>query len=147
MTRNLLLWLHVAAVAAWLGANFVQLVLARRLADGPAAKAWTDATIFLGERYYTAAGGVIGVTGVLLVLDTPWSWGDGFVWMGIVVVLIGGAMGGLVFGPLAKKRSAALEAGDAATAEAALARTIPAAYLDTALVLIVVLAMVSKWFA
>jgi hypothetical protein len=149
VTRTLLLAVHIAAVGAWLGANFVQLALSPRFGRGPAdlAAAWTRQTIWLGERYYTAAGGVIAVTGVLLVLDGDWSWGAGFIWVGVAVVLIGGAMGGLLFGPLAKRRATALESGDTADAEAAQARIIPLAVLDTALVLLAVLAMVHKWQA
>lgn len=147
MTRTLLLWLHLVSVAAWLGANLVQLVLSPRFAKGPAdvAAAWTRQTIWLGERYYNAAGGVLAVTGVLLVLDGDWSWGTEFIWVGIAVVVIGGAMGGLLFGPLAKRRAAALEAGDTATADEAQGRIIPLALLDTALVLLAVWAMVDKW--
>lgn len=147
MTRTLLLSLHIASVAAWLGANFVQLVLSPRFAKGPAdvAAAWTRQTIFLGERYYNAAGTLLGVTGVLLVLDGDWSWGSGFIWVGITVLVIGGVMGGVFFGPLAKRRAEALEAGDVATADQAQARIIPLALLDTALILLALLAMVDKW--
>jgi hypothetical protein len=149
MTRTLLLAVHLASVAAWLGANFVQLVLSPRFAREPAAvaAAWTRQTIWLGERYYNTAGGVLAVTGILLVLDGDWSWSAGFIWVGITVVVIGGAMGGLLFGPLAKRRAAALESGDMATAAAAQSRIIPLALLDTALILIAVLAMVHKWQA
>lgn len=147
MTRTLLLALHLAAVAGWLGANFVQLALSPRFAKGPSdvAAAWTRQTIWLGERYYTAIGGLIAVTGVILVLDGDWSWSSGFIWVGIAVVAIGAAMGGLGFGPLAKQRAAALEAGDAPAADAAQSKIIPMALLDTALVLLAVLAMVDKW--
>jgi hypothetical protein len=147
MTRTLLLALHITGVAAWLGANFVQLVLSPRFARGPAAvaAAWTRQTVWLGERYYIAAGVVIGVTGVVLVLDGDWSWSSGFIWVGIAVVVIGAVMGGAFFGPLAKQRAAALEAGDTPAADAAQGRIIPLAYLDTALVLIALLAMVDKW--
>lgn len=149
MTRNLLLLLHITGVAAWLGANFVQLALSPRLAREPAnvAAAWTRQTIWLGERYYIAAGGLIAVTGVLLVLDGPWSWSAGFVWVGITVVVIGAVMGGAFFGPLAKRRAAALDSGDEADAAAAQGRIIPLALLDTALILTAILAMVDKWQA
>jgi hypothetical protein len=149
MTRTLLLALHIASVAAWLGANFVQLVLSPRFAKGPAdvAAAWTRQTIWLGERYYNAAGTLIAVTGVLLVLDGDWSWGSGFIWVGIAVIAIGGALGGMAFGPLAKRRADALERGDTAAATAAQGRIIPLALLDTVLVLTAVLAMVDKWQA
>ena len=147
MTRNLLLLLHIAGVAAWLGANFVQLVLTPRFARGPAEldAAWARQTIFLGERYYTAAGGLIGVTGVLLVLDGDWSWGSGFIWVGAAVIVIGAVMGVAFFAPLAQKRIGALESGDGAGAAAAQRRIIPLALLDTALMLTAVLAMVDRW--
>ena len=76
MTRTLLLALHIASVAAWLGANFVQFVLSPRFARGPAdiAAAWTRQTIWLGERYYSVVGALVAVSGVLLVLDGDWSW-------------------------------------------------------------------------
>jgi hypothetical protein len=146
-TRNLLLVLHITAVAGWLGANFVQLVLTPRFAKGPAevAAAWTRQIIWLGERYYIAVGVTIAVTGVLLVLDGDWSWSSGFIWVGITVVALGAIMGGAVFGPLAKQRADALEAGDHPRANAAQSRMMPFALLDTALVLTALLAMVDKW--
>jgi uncharacterized membrane protein len=124
-------------------------VLSPRFARGPAdvAAAWTRQTIFLGERYYIAAGTLIGVTGVILVLDNDWSWSSGFIWVGISVVVIGGILGGAVFGPLAKRRADALESGDGGTATAVQTRIIGFALLDTALVLTAVLAMVHKWQA
>jgi hypothetical protein len=148
-TRTLLLTLHLAAVAAWLGANFVQLVLSPRFARGPAevAAAWTRQTIWLGERYYIAAGVLIPVTGVLLVLDGDWSWGAGFIWVGVAVVVIGAVMGSAVFGPLAKQRLIALEKGDEPAAAAVQARIVGFAVLDTALILTAVVAMVHKWQA
>ena len=146
-TRNLLLALHIAGVAAWLGANLVQAVLSPRFARGPAdaAAAWTRQTIWLGERYYTAAGGVIAVTGVLLVLDGDWDWSSRFIWVGIAVIVIGAVLGVRVFGPLAERRAEALESGDMATAGAAMGRIIPFAIVDTVLVLLAILAMVDKW--
>jgi hypothetical protein len=148
MTRNLLLLLHIAGVAAWLGANFVQLVLSPRFARGPAdvAATWARQTIFLGERYYTAAGGLIGVTGVLLVLDGDWGWGSGFIWVGVAVIVIGAVMGVAFFAPLAKRQIAVLDSGDGPGATAVLVRRIiPLALLDTTLVLTAVLAMVDRW--
>jgi hypothetical protein len=148
-TRTVLLALHITAVAAWLGANFVQAVLSPRFArEAPElAAGWLRQQMWLGERYYNVAGGGIAATGVLLVLDGDWSWGAGFVWVGISVVAIGGMLGALVFAPLAKRRLAALESGDTAAAAEALQRIILFAVLDTVLMLVAVLAMVHKWQA
>ena len=148
-TRTLLLTLHIVGVAAWLGANFMQLVLTPRFArvSSEVAAAWTRQTIWLGPRYYNAAGGLVGVTGVLLVLDGDWSWSAGFVWVGIAVLVAGAVMGGAFFGPWAERRATALESGDDATAAAAQRRTLRLALLDTALIVTAVLAMVDKWEA
>ena len=149
MTRTLVLALHISAVAAWLGANFVQLVLSPRFAKGPAdfAAAWTRHTIWLGERYYVTAGVIIGVTGVVLVLDGDWSWTAGFVWVGISVVATGATLGGAVFGPLARRRAAALDSGDESAAAELQRRIVGFALLDTALVLAAIVAMVHRWQA
>lgn len=149
MYRTLLLALHITAVGSWLGANLVQILLSPRYDRGPAgdAAAWTRQTIWLGERYYPLAGAVVGITGVLMVIETPWAWSDGFVGLGIVVVVIGAVLGGAFFGPVAKRRAEALESGDTSTATATLRRIIPVAWLDTALILLTILAMVHKWAA
>ena len=149
MTRTLLLLVHIGAVGAWLGANLVQLVLTPRFAKGhrDVAKAWTEATVMLGERYYNVAGALIAISGVLLVLDGDWAWSAGFIAVGITVVVVGGIMGVTVFAPVSRRRIAALEAGDDAAAAATLRTIIPAALFDTALVLLAVLAMVHKWQA
>ena len=147
MTRTLLLAVHIIGVAAWLGANFVQLVLTPRFARGPAteAAAWTRQTIWMGQGFYGPAGAVVGISGVALVLTQDWSWSAGFIWIGVAVLVIGAGMGVLMFGPLAETRLAALESGDEAAASAAQSRIIPFALLDTALIVAAILAMVHKW--
>ena len=146
-SRTILLAIHIAAVGGWLGANFVQLALTRQFDKEPAnvGAAWSRQTIWLGERYYPAAGALIAITGVLLVLDGDWSWGSGFIWVGAAVIVIGAVMGVAFFSPLAKRRIEALEAGDTAKAGEVQGRIVPLALVDTALVLLAVLAMVHKW--
>ena len=146
-TRTLLLTLHIAAVAGWLGANYVQMILSPRLAKGPASVSaeWTRQTLWLGQRYYVAIGALIPITGVLLVLDGDWSWSSGFIWVGVAAVVIGAVMGGAVFARLGEQRIAALESGDEAGAATALSRTLAFGLLDTLIVLTAVLAMVHKW--
>ena len=87
------------------------------------------------------------MSGVLLVTHGHWSWSGGFIWVGVAVIVIGAAMGVLLFTPLAKQRIAALESGDKAAAAAAQARTIVLALVDTALVLTAIVVMVRKWHA
>jgi hypothetical protein len=148
--RTLLLTVHIAGVAGWLGANFTQLVLNPQMARSgrEVEAAWTRAQMFLGQRYYNVVGAVIAITGVLLVIHEPIAdWSSGFVWVGIVVVILGGALGVAVFSPLTQKRLAAIEAGDEAGRAAATQRTVVMACIDTVLVLTAVLAMVHHWRA
>jgi hypothetical protein len=149
MFRNVVLAVHILSVACWFGANVVQLLLSPRYAKGDVDEAagWTRQTIWLGERFYTTNGAVLLLTGVTLVIDGPWTFSDPFVWVGIAVIVIGAAMGGAFFGPLAKKRLAGLESGDIAAADAAQARIIRLAYVDSALIVLAVLAMIDKWGA
>ena len=145
--RTFILTLHIAGAAAWLGANFVQMVLAPRFAKASdeVAAAWTRQTIWLGERYYSAVGALILITGVILVIDGDWRWSTEFIVLGIATVFIGGILGLAVFAPLAQKRADALDAGDDAAAADALRKIIPWGVVDTVLVLLTVLAMVDRW--
>jgi hypothetical protein len=148
-TRNVLLWLHISSIAGWIGANFVQLVLAPYFdkAGDDARRTWTEATNWLGTRYYAVVGVLILVTGAGLVLKTPYDVSAGFVVLGIFTVVLGAVMGGAVFAPLTKKRLAGIDAGDEGAAKAALNRITMAGVFDTALVLLTVLAMIYKWRA
>lgn len=62
-------------------------------------------------------------------------------------MVIGAVTGAVGFGPLAKRRASALESGDSADAASAQGRIIPLALVETALVLLAVLAMVERWQA
>ena len=145
--RTSLLTLHLVGVASWLGANLVQLSLGRfYAAQGVEARlAWLRATTLLAQRYYNAAGGVIGVTGVLLVLDGGWSWGSGFIWIGVTVLVVGGVLGAVAFVPTGARQAEALRAGTVERLRALDRRAIGFAVLDTSLVVLAVVAMVHKW--
>jgi hypothetical protein len=146
MTRNLLLLLHLAAVAAWLGANFVQFAVAPRIrrAGIAEARAWSQAARFLGQRYYNVAGVVVALTGIGLVQDGDWRW-RGFVLVGIAMVVIGATLGIAVFDRQLRAEDEALAAGDTVAATKA-QRTITAvAMVDTVLLVVTMLAMIDHW--
>jgi len=68
VTRNLLLLVHIASAAAWLGANFVQLTVGRRMLGRPdeTAARWAETTGRLVSTYYNVAGAGRGGTGLTL---------------------------------------------------------------------------------
>ena len=145
MFRNVLLALHIAAVAAWLGCNLTQFFIAPWFArqGGAAAVAWFDATGRLARMYYNVAGTLLAVTGVLLVRESGFHWSAGFVAVGITVVVIGGLVGVLFFAPDGARLAEAERSGR----PVALRRYLAVLTVDTTLVLTAVLAMVAKWRA
>jgi hypothetical protein len=149
MYRDLLLVVHIASVAAWLGCNFTQLFLgpwfARR--GGEVAAAWYDAASRLASRYYNVAGTLLAVSGVLLVLKMEYAWSAGFVGVGITVVIIGGVLGTMFFAPTGKRLADLARDGDDAARRSLDRRYLAVACLDTLLVLAAVLAMVKRWNA
>lgn len=143
--RNLLLVVHIAAAAAWLGANLTQLSLTgwfvRR--GGEVAAAWFDATGVLAKRYYNLAGMVLALTGVLLVLEIGYAWSSGFIAVGVTVIAIGAALGIRFFAPEGERLAAAARAGGSPDPR----RYLSVAALDTALVVLAIVAMVWGWRA
>jgi len=148
MTRNLLLLAHIAAVAAWLGANFVQLVVGPRLRarGGDVALQWAETGRFLGQRYYNVVGALVAVTGIGLVLHGDWRW-HGFVLVGIAMVIVGAITGVAGFDRLFRRESEARAAGDEATARRATHNITSLAVMDTFLLLLTMLAMIDRWKA
>lgn len=148
-SRTILLSLHIAAMASWFGADIVQHAGRHRWENETleAKKAWARMLFWMHDRYYAVVVVVIVITGVALVFEGDWSWGSGFIWVGFGTVVAGGMLGGVVLKGLAKKRVAALEAGDADGARAASRRMLPIEVILTAAVLITIVAMVQKWGA
>jgi len=148
MTRNLLLLAHLASVAAWLGANFLQLVVGPRLRarGGEVARQWAETGEFLGRRYYNVVGILVAITGVALVLHGHWHW-RGFVLVGIAMVVVGGLTGVLGFDRLFKREIAARASGDEVAAQRVTHNITSLAVMDTSLLLLTMLAMIDKWKA
>ncbi len=146
MTHNLLLLVHLGAVAAWLGANLTQFVVAPRLRQAGTAEAlaWSRAARFLGQRYYNVAGVVVALSGVGLVMDGDWRW-RGFVLVGIAMVVVGAGLGVAVFDRQIAREEEALAAGDVVTARRFQHTVTRVAVLDTFLLLVTMLAMIDHW--
>ncbi len=147
VSRNALLVVHLLCGAAWLGANFTQLFASRTLfreADDTARR-WARTVEAMAKRYYNVVGIVLATTGVLMVIDGPYEFRDGFVLVGIGTVAIGALLGVFVFAPTANRIAVAAEQGDASTFRSLAIRYRSEALLDTTLVILTVVAMVWKW--
>ncbi len=82
-----------------------------------------------------------------MVLDGPWKWSSGFIWVGVGAIVLAATLGGGGLGGMATKRLAALESGDTATAADIKRRAFKLSLVVTAVPIIAILAMVDKWQA
>jgi hypothetical protein len=146
MTRNLMLLAHITSVAAWLGANILQLVIGPRLRarGGDVARQWAETGEFLGKRYYSVVGGLVLITGIGLVFHGHWEW-RGFVLVGIGMVVVGAVTGIVGFDRLFKREVAARTSGDETAARRAAHNITSLAFMDTFLVLLTMLTMIDRW--
>jgi len=146
--RNIALWLHILGGGTWLGANVMQAVVSRGLIgdDSTVAKRWMQAVQKASGPVYGIASALILITGLYLVLGfDAYGFSDTFVGIGLAVLIIGGALAGLVFNRQTKVAIAAYESGNAAAAAPAHRSIAMWGTIDTLLIALAVLAMVSKW--
>lgn len=143
---DLLLWLHIVGAGTWLGANMVQLAAQRVRKSDTVEAAWSRIAADLGTSLYMPAGILVLLSGVGLVLSSSvYGFGSRFVTVGILVVIVGAALGPTVFGPGGHQLADALEAGDTKQAVRLQTRLFRFALLDTALVLVAIAVMVLRW--
>lgn len=143
-----LLWIHIIGAAIWFGGgvatHFGDRVLGR---ESDAVRAgWYRLVLAYGQRLYTPAAIVILLTGIFLVTgNAQFEFSSAFVSIGFVTVIIGGILGGTVFGPQARIASQAFDGGDPNVAEAAVSRIRTASMGETALLAFTMAAMVWKF--
>jgi uncharacterized membrane protein len=99
---TLLLFLHVAMAVIWVGGGaMIQVMALRVLASGESKRlADLGADIeWISTRVFVPASLLAALSGVALVLDGPWSFGDRWIVFGIVLYAITFAAGAGFFGP------------------------------------------------
>ena len=102
--RDLLLILHILAAAAWIGATLFYTTAAPALARRAGTRGFLEAVDEIGGKYFGVAVGVLFLSGAGLVSTSDnFGWGSLFVWIGIGVILVDGALDGLVFGKMRKR--------------------------------------------
>ena len=98
---NILLVLHIIAVTLWLGANFSMGVAANRTvgASNEINAWWAGVQGLMGKTMKNAAFILLLITGIGMVsrADDGIEFKSAFVSVGFLVVVIGGALGGMVF--------------------------------------------------
>lgn len=144
--RDLLLFLHIAGVAGWIGGGLFGIYAGGQLAKlgGEASGRGLEAIFTKATAYFGTVFVVVVGTGVGLVLvEDAWSWGDTFIWIAVGVIILSGIWEGLV----ARKSGEALidELKTTGTAsKSTVSRWRFAGYADVAMLLVAVWAMVTK---
>lgn len=143
----LLLFVHILAAGAWLGASFTQVAVtpAMRRTGGAPAAAWMRQTARLGVVLYTPAAVALLITGFWMVIrESAYEFEQTFVALGIITVIIGMVLGMRVFGPGGREVADLHDAGEEAEAATAHKRLTVYGLLDTLLVVFTVWAMVKR---
>lgn len=147
--RNALLVIHIVFVAAWLGGNLT-LAFAGGMTSGAdvAARRWWAATQGAMARvYFNAAGILVLLTGIGLVLEGGAEFSDLFVSIGFLAIIVGALLGIFVFGPGCRKLVAAIDAGDTGAEASQVNRMAIAGAVDSMVIVFALVAMVAGWGA
>lgn len=145
--HDVLLFIHILAAAAWLGANLTKVVISPVMekAGGTTAATWMRQTVRMGVVLYTPAAVVALITGFWMVIREPaYEFEQFFVALGILTVIVGGVLGARVYGPLGRQAADLYDGGNEQGAAAVQSKLVTWGYVDTALLLFTIYAMVSK---
>jgi hypothetical protein len=93
---TVLLTLHILLVICWLGAGITTVVISRMAAGNDA---WVGILEPFSSRWFPAASGLAGLTGVLLWIDGPWSFGEVWILLAVAGWVISSAIGATQLGP------------------------------------------------
>jgi uncharacterized membrane protein len=148
---ELLLFVHVLAAAAWYGAALLLLVvveLAARVGDRGAVLTLGEYEDRLASLLFIPSALVVLASGIALVFDGPWSWGeDGWVIAGLVTFAVIFVLGIAVIVPAGKKlkRLAASGASESAL-DAQIRKLRTLSVVDVALLTVAIFFMTVKPF-
>ncbi len=148
---ELLLFLHVLGAVAWVGGALVGLVIfevARRSGDRAHVLQMLHYDDRLAPIYYIPAALIVLAAGIGLVLEGPWSFGDGWVLAGIGLLVAAFAVGLAFFLPAGKRLGEAVSGHgvDSDQVAAALDRIRVITWADLALLVAAIFVMTTKPF-
>ena len=142
-----LLFIHIAAVAIWVGAGVTQVVVspAMQTVGGAAAVEWMRQVVRLGKILFSPAAVVVLVTGVAMVIDDAfYEFEQAFVVIGFIAVIAGAVLGMRVYGPRGTEIAALHEAGKPDEAARKLSGMLGIATAEIAFLLFTIWAMVTR---
>ncbi|MGH7444660.1 MAG: DUF2269 family protein, partial [Longimicrobiales bacterium] len=93
---NLLKFLHIGGVIAWVGGMIMMILIQRRLAqvgDRAAMASLGQQGAFVAQRLFGPAAMTVGVTGIIMVATTPFSFTSLWVLWGFLGMFLSFAVG------------------------------------------------------
>jgi uncharacterized membrane protein len=144
--------IHVTFAVLWVGGGAMITLLAivaERSKDPVQIANVSRLAATVGERFFAPVGLVTFLMGVAMMINTDWGWGTFWVVVGLLGYLATFTIGIAVIAPNVKKLHAAIEANGPThpTSIALIKRIMLITRVDTALLIIVVLDMVTKPFS
>lgn len=142
-----LLFVHILAAGAWLGASVTQGLVtpAMQKTGGAPAAAWMRQTSRMSLVLYMPAAIVLLITGFWMVIrDNLYEFEQAFVAIGIITVIVGAVLGMRVFGPGGEEAADLHDAGDEAKVAPLHKRLAIYVLVDTVLVVFTIWAMVKR---
>jgi len=146
---KLMLVIHIISVALWLGSN-----IAMGLGSGKAVGAsgevnawWAEVQGFMGKTLKNIAFILLLVTGIVMVVqsDKLWEFKNPFVSIGFLTVIVGGALGGMIFAPGCRQIAESFRNGDTAEGKKTIDKLGMVGAAESLLVVVTILFMVFKW--
>lgn len=144
---EVLLFLHIAAAAVWLGSGFflqMLVVRASRVDDAGLMQGLASNSGWLAQRIFIPASLVVLVVGILLTIEGPWSFGDLWIVLGLAGYAFSFLVGILFLEPEGKRIAAAMEAGDQARAGFHIGRINTVSRIELVVLYLVVAVMALK---
>ena len=145
---ELLLTIHIAAVGLWLGSGIAITVIGSRAlaVDPPSFGPLALHAGWWAGRAHPAAGAVILVAGILMVIDADLSFGEA--WISIALggwIVVMGLSGGII-GPTSTRLMDAIRERGGYTGDLrpTASRLLRASRLETALLVLIIADMVAK---
>lgn len=143
------LWLHITAAAIWVGGDAMIQAFAYRImrSDEPSRLVGFARDVeWTGLRVVMPASIVLLASGIGLVVNLDWDWGEPFISVGLLVWLISAGVGAGFLGPESGRIAKVVEAEGPSSPEAArrIGRILLYSRVELVLLLVVVFMMTVK---
>lgn len=138
-------FVHVLSAIIWVGGSILGIVIMLRVrtADPVHRVGFYRDMAFIGERVIGSASLVVLIAGIWMVFERPaFAFGDTWILIGLIGIVISGAVGGAYLGPKVKKVAEKLEKGE--NADSFIATINRVVIVDMVLLLVIVWAMIAK---